>query len=425
MKIDKLSLFKYTIPLIFSGLAEQLLLLTDIFLISFKGEIYLATIGLIDAFLLCSLSYGFALNDTFQNFYARNIDKTTLTKSLYQKSKIVFFKNAIIISILSSIIVYCVSIVFSNEIYQLFLENIPIVIPLIILNYISMSMNAFLLGFGKTKSIGIISFICIVINALLGYVLLFEIKLQISPLAIILYCSFIAEAIGILMMWIVIRKSTSKIFNLEPIKQKLLVTMREASFYPALSDLSFHIGSFILFLFCSKYFELSEVALLTMILSYWGVLLVPTEAFSETALNYFSSIYSKKRIELYQVLKDNIIKTSLAVSGGILLILVILDYILYGIDIDKLILLVIVLIIVFITNFNEIFSISLIVRLKNNLFATSKAIYGSIAVISIVTLTFFWRNGTISILLSLLFAQIAMYLFLKIKSNKIWKNSSK
>ena len=112
-------------------------------------------------------------------------------------------------------------------------------------------------------------------------------------------------------------------------------------------------------------------------------------------------------------------------SGGILLILVIMDYILYGIDIDKLILLVIVLIIVFITNFNEIFSISLIVRLKNNLFATSKAIYGSIAVISIVTLTFFWRNGAISILLSLLFAQIAMYLFLKTKSNKIWKNSSK
>jgi Na+-driven multidrug efflux pump len=126
MKIDKFSLFKYTLPLILGGLAEQLLLLTDVFLISFKGEIYLATIGLIDAFLLCSLSYGFALNDTFQNFYARNIDKPTLTKSVYQKSKIVFFKNAIIISVLFSIIAYCMSIVFSNEIYQLFLENIPI-----------------------------------------------------------------------------------------------------------------------------------------------------------------------------------------------------------------------------------------------------------------------------------------------------------
>lgn len=425
MKTDKLSLFKYTLPLIFSGLADQLLLLTDVLLISFKGEIYLATIGLIDAFLLCSLSYGFALNDTFQNFYSRSIDKSTLTISVYQKSIMLFLKHAIIISLLFLIIAYCVSIVFSNDIYQLFLENIPIIIPLIILNYVSMSMNAFLLGLGKTKIIGIISVICILINVLLGYILLFEIKLKISPLAVILYTSIIAEIIGIIMMWKVIRKSTPKIFKPEPIKQKLLVTMREASYYPALSDLSFHIGSFILFLFCSTYFELSEVALLTMILSYWGVLLVPTEAFSETALNYFSSIYSKKKTKLYQVLKENIIKASLTVSGGILIVLVLLDYILYGIDIDKLILLLIVSIIVFITNFNEIFSTSLIVRLKNNSFATSKVIYGGIAVISIVTLTFFWRNGAISILLSLLFAQIAMCLFLKTKSNEIWKNSSK
>ena len=425
MKIDKLSSLKCALPLIFSGLSEQLLLLTDVFLISFKGEIYLATIGLIDAFFLCSLSYGFSLNDTYQNFYSRNIDKKTLTKSIFIESIIEFLKHAVLFSTLFSIIAYCVIILFRNNTYQLFLENLPIIIPLIILNYISMPMNAFLLGFGETKSIGIISFICIVINALLGFVFLFEIKLQVSPLAIILYISIITEAIGIIMMWNVIRKLTSKIFNLEPIKQKLLTTMSEASYYPAISDLSFHLGSFILFLFCSIYFELREVASLTMILSYWGVLLVPTEAFSEIALNYFSSIYSKKRIELYQVLKDNIIKTSLAVSGVILLILVILDYILYGIDIDKLILLTTVLIIVFITNFNEIFSVSLIVRLKNNLFATAKAIYGSIAVISIVTLNFFWRNGVISILLSLLFAQIAMYLFLKTKSNKIWKNSLK
>jgi Na+-driven multidrug efflux pump len=425
MKIDKLSLLKYTLPLILSGLAEQLLLLTDVFLISFKGQTFLATIGLIDAFLLCSLSYGFALNDTFQNFYSRNIDKSTLTKSVFQKSIIEFLKYAVIVSTLFSIIAHCVSIVFRNDIYQLFLENIPILIPLIILNYISMSINAFLLGFGKTKSIGIISFVCIVINALLGYVFLFKINLQISPLAIILYSSIIAEAIGIIMMWKVIRRSSPKIFNTEPIKQKILITMIEASYYPALSDLSFHIGSFILFLFCSKYFELSEVALLTMILSYWGVLLVPTEAFSETALNYFSSIYSKKRFELYKALKDNIIKTSLAVSVGVFLILVILEYILYGIDIDKLLLLTLVLIIVFITNFNDIFSISLIVRLKNNLFATSKAIYGIIAIISIFTVTYLWCYGIISILLSLLFAQIAMYLFLKTQSNKIWKNSTK
>lgn len=425
MKIDKFTLFKYTLPLILGGLAEQLLLLTDVFLISFKGEIYLATIGLIDAFLLCSLSYGFALNDTFQNFYSRNVDKPTLTKSVYQKSIIIFFNHAVIISVLFSFIAYFVSILFSNQIYRLFLENIPIVIPLIVLNYISMSINAFLLGLGKTKSIGIISVICIIINALLGYIFLFKIKIQISPLPIILYTSIIAEIIGIVIMWYMINYLTPKVLNPITIKNKLLVTIRKASYYPALSDLSFHIGSFFLFLFCSTYFELSEVALLTLVLSYWGVLIVPVEAFSETALNYLSSIYSQKKTEIYQNLKENIIKTSLAVSVFILIILIILDYILYGIDNNKLIYLFIVSIIVLIANFNEIFSISLIVRLKNKLFAISKVIYGGIAVISIIALTFFWRNGAISIFLSLLFAQIATFLFLKNKTNEIWKKTFK
>jgi hypothetical protein len=223
------------------------------------------------------------------------------------------------------------------------------------------------------------------------------------------------------MMWKVINKLTPINFKTKPIKHKLLATIRKASYYPAFSDLSFHIGSFILFLFCCTYLEVSEVALLTLILSYWGVLLIPTEAFSETALNYFSSIYSKKNTEIYQKLKTNIIKTSLTVSSVILIVLLLLDYILYDVDVSKLILLFVVSIIVLFSNFNEIFSISLIVKLKNNLFAISKIIYGCIAVVSIITLTFFWKNEVISILISLLFAQIAMYLFLKNKSNEIWK----
>jgi Na+-driven multidrug efflux pump len=179
-----------------------------------------------------------------------------------------------------------------------------------------MSINAFLLGLGKTKSIGIISIICIIINAFFGYIFLFEFKLQISPLAIILYTSIITEIIGIVILWQMINYLTPKVSNQIPIKNKLLVTIRKASYYPALSDLSFHIGSFFLFLFCSAYLELSEVTLLTMVLSYWGVLLVPIEAFSETALNYLSYIYSKKKTEMYQNLKENIIKTSVAVSGS-------------------------------------------------------------------------------------------------------------
>src|SRR5690606_38648511 len=123
---------------------------------------------------------------------------------------------------------------------------------------------------------------------------------------------------------------------LEPIKFNLLVTIRKASYYPTLSNLSFQIGSFILFLFCSTYLPLSEIGFLTMILSYWGVLFVPAEAFSETALNYFSSIYSKKKTVFFQTLRKNIIETSLTTSTAIFIVLFILDYIFYGNDSNKL-----------------------------------------------------------------------------------------
>lgn len=424
MKIDRITLLKYTLPLILSGLAEQLLLLTDVFLISFKGDIYLATIGLVDAFLLCSLSYGFALNDTFQIFYSRNNDKSILIKNVYYKSLQIFIKYSILIAIAFSGLAYLMNIIFNNNVYNLFLENIPSIIPLIVLNYISMSMNAFLLGMGKTKVIGLTSIISILSNGLLAYIFLFEININISPLSIILYSSIFAETIGILLMKHAIKKSTSIIIKNESVKHILLVTIRKLSYYPAFSDLSFHLGSFVLFLFCSSYFELTETALLTLILSYWGVLLVPVESFSETALNYFSSLYSTRQTFLYRKLRHNIILISLTMSGIILIVLLLTDYLLYGSNTNKLILIAVVSNIVLFGTFNEIFSTILLVRLKNGLYASSKVIYGSVSISSMILLTFFWKSGVISILLSLLFAQASLYLFLKNKSNKIWESRS-
>lgn len=419
MKTDKLTLLKYTVPLILSGLAEQLLLLTDVFLISFKGDQYLATIGLIDAFLLSSLSYGFALNDSFQNFYSRNSHKATFIKNVFIKSFTIFIKHAVLISLFFSGITYCINFIFTNNIFQLFIEQIPIIIPLIILSYISLSMNSYMLGIGRTRVVGIISIICIFINALLGYILLFEVELKVSPLAIILYTSIFAEIIGIILMLLTIKK-TSTVINQKPVRYGLLTIIRKASYYPALSDLSFHIGSFILFVFCSTYLDVSEIALLTMILSYWGLLIVPAEAFSETALNYFTRIYSAKKLSLFQQLKKNIIETSLAVSTFFLFVLLILDYLLYEISFKKIVIISIVSVIILIGTFNEILSISLIARLKNNLFATSKIIYGSISIISILVLVLLWKNEATSIFISLLIAQLTIYFYLNKKSTELW-----
>ena len=145
MNIDRQTLFKYTLPLILSGLAEELLMLIDVYLISFKEEKYLAAIGLVDAFILCSLTFGEALNDSYQNYYSRNSKKTHFNISLLKKSILIFLKYAILIALFFAGMPYLINMVFKNEVYDLFIQTVPILIPLIVLDYISLALNAYLI----------------------------------------------------------------------------------------------------------------------------------------------------------------------------------------------------------------------------------------------------------------------------------------
>lgn len=55
-------------PVIISEFLEEALILTDSILLSYKPDVYLAAVGIIDAILLIILAYGVALNDSYQNF---------------------------------------------------------------------------------------------------------------------------------------------------------------------------------------------------------------------------------------------------------------------------------------------------------------------------------------------------------------------
>ncbi|RZK25872.1 MAG: hypothetical protein EOO43_04395 [Flavobacterium sp.] len=273
---------------------------------------------------------------------------------------------------------------------------------------------------GKTKIIGIISLISLIMNGILGYFFLFLFHFNISPLALILYASIIAELIGIFMMFYTIRNLNVKIEQNIPIKKIIITTITKSSYYPALSNLSFHIGSFLLFLFCSTYFSLNETAILTLMLSYWGLLLVPAEAFSETSLNLFSLLISRKQNCFFLQLRSNIILTSLYVSVILFTAILFMDIIIYDTTLYKITLIFNIILLVIVGTFNEIFSISLIVKFKNRLFALSKIIYGSIAIIFTVVLTLILENRAIAILLSLLIAQLCTFFFLRRKSTQLW-----
>jgi O-antigen/teichoic acid export membrane protein len=182
----------------------------------------------------------------------------------------------------------------------------------------------------------------------------------------------------------------------------------------------YQVGTFALFMYCSSYFVNSQTALLTMFFSYLGILSVSSDAFSETSLNNFSSIYSKKYLSLFPKLSTKIIETSLLTSFVLLILIILLDMFLYGFAAYKLVLFLIVTCIIIFDTYSEIYSIAIIVRLKNDLFATANIIYGIITIIGVLGFTFFWKFEAVSILLCMLVAQIVTYVYLKNKSNSIW-----
>jgi O-antigen/teichoic acid export membrane protein len=348
------------------------------------------------------------------------VKKTHFNISLLKKSILIFLKYAILIALFFAGMPYLINMVFKNEVYDLFIQTVPILIPLIVLDYISLALNAYLIGNDKIWEIGKISIIEMIINGLLGYLLLFEFDLNISPLLIILYVSLVSKVIQITLMYRYIRKYIPKVVRVYPIKESLFDTLRIASFYPAIFDMVYQIGTFALFMYCSSYFANSQTALLTMFFSYLGILSVSSDAFSETSLNNFSSIYSKKYLSLFPKLSTKIIETSLLTSFVLLILIILLDMFLYGFEAYKLVLFLIVTCIIIFDTYSEIYSIAIIVRLKNDLFATANIIYGIITIIGVLGFTCFWKFEAVSILLCMLVAQIVTYVYLKNKSNSIW-----
>jgi O-antigen/teichoic acid export membrane protein len=421
MKLDRKTLFNYTLPLIIGGLSDELLMLLDVYLISFKGDEYLAAIGLIDAFLLCILTFGDSLNDAYQNYYSRNIAKRHFNISLQKKSIWIFLKYGLLITLVFGATPYGINLFFKNEIFSLLLDTIPILIPLIVVDYVSMSLNAYLVGNDKLKEIGKLAVFELIFNSILGYILLYELDLNVSPLWILVGISLMSKIITAGWMFWYIKKITPPNFKTYPIKDTLFKTLRDATVYPALLDISYYIGTFILFIFCSIYFKHSEIALLTLFFSYIGILSVTSEAFSETSLNHFSSIYAKKNLAIFPKLSTEIIFISLLTTAIIFLGVIVVDLLLYGFVLEKLFLFLIIPALVLFDTYNEIYSIAIIVRLKNDLLASAHFIYGIVCTIAIVFLTFLWRFEAISILLAILIAQIATYIYLKRINGRVWK----
>lgn len=87
-------------PVIISEFLEEALIVTDSILLSYMPSVYLASVGIIDAILLIILAYGIALNDSYQNYFARYRDKNIVEViAVFRKAWLKFGISGIVVSL--------------------------------------------------------------------------------------------------------------------------------------------------------------------------------------------------------------------------------------------------------------------------------------------------------------------------------------
>lgn len=414
------------LPVLISEFLEEALIVTDSILLSYKPSIYLASVGIIDAILLIVLAYGVALNDSYQNYFARYGERDLMKVIGIFKNG---WKNFTISGCLASLIVIILYLLlkfipYTNDIIVTVGQSIWFIIPLAILSYISMWLNSFLIGLRHYRFLATISILCVVINGITGYFLLFKVSIPLNPTAVILTTSSLAELLAIILMGIfILQKYAPHKLTIRARHQRLLTqTFYFASFYPALSEIGFHIGSLVLFVFCSYFFPQSQVALLTLIFSYWGLLQVPVDGLQEISLNYFAAIHSKKKLDNFSCGSSLLIRFSRLCCAALFFIVVLTDSFINEISIYKYGGTLIVFLISLSACGTEILNTSLIVRLKNDSYMVSKIIFGVISCSLILIGRFVLKiDNVFIILIPFLLAQLIENGYVSLKAKALWK----
>jgi len=207
--------------------------------------------------------------------------------------------------------------------------------------------------------------------------------------------------------------------NLSNRPRKLFNLLHRVAIYPAFSEFLFHAGSFALFVFCAHFFNENEIAQITLLLAYWGVMMVPVETFSETGLNFFARLFASKATIHYLPLKRKIFQTACLVAFFLFIVVCTMDFVLVRNEKSDLIELLLLLVIVLISAHNQLILTAMLTKLKTALFGLTKAIYGATVITFLCLFVFYWKADATSVFLSFLIGQFVIMLFLQVKEKSI------
>ena len=425
LNLTRKGIFLYNLPILVSAILEEMMILTDTVLLSFKEPVFLATVGVIDSLYLLFLSMGESLNDAFQNYYARHIESRNKVGQVFKYSLLVFVIPPLFFGLVIFVAIHVVQPEWIGvDHYNIINSSIFYLSGLTFVTYVSLSLNSLLMGMGKTKELGAVSILTVIINFVLGYLLLFQFETSINPCAVILISSITAEVVAISIMSYIIwweNKKDSFCLLKNSHRNKIITILIESALYLCATDLLFHIGSLCLYLYCLYFFNDYDTAIFTLLMAYWGIIQVPAQSFSETSLNVFSYIHSINMEKQYRNIRSIILTFSASISLTFGLCIFLFDSLTYDYNGLKLFSIILITILSLLNSRMEIKSIGLISKLKNNLYLIARVLYGILSLTFIIVFTVLFKTHYVYIFFAFILSIIVCNFYLDIQERKVWR----
>lgn len=405
-------IFWKSLPLIISELGESLALLTGVLFMAFEGELHLAAIGMIDAFLLLCLVYGFALNDGYQNFYARQaaLKNGEGPMAAVLKDSIFYFMRRLgLFALTGAFAIAGIYLMFPNPVFLVFIKALPLLFVLVLVYSIGLALHAFLAGNGHFKTVGALALLGIGMNAFLLYYFLYLNSWSISPTNTVVLAAICSETIWVLgLLYFAGKKGVFK--QKEVLRQRKMIAsiIRRSSIFPGLSNAAFQLATLSFFVYFSDCCAEDEVATMSVLFSFWTVLMSPVNGICESAINGFSGLHASGVNLQERIMKLRIFHVAIAVSALIAVIL------LFGGELipknamlDWPLMLVFALLLMMAIR-NRIGFVAMIVKLRIAVFLRLKLTFIVVAALCFVLFLQWFEAEVLIILLSLLAAQLVV-----------------
>lgn len=426
MQPSRQELFKKSFPLVLSELSEALLLLTGVIYMSWEDEQFLAAIGMIDAALLCCLAYGFSLTDSFQRFYARKFAGEFLigfARQVLWQSFIQFVLVGLLVCLAGYAVVMFFSGIYQNELLAICLQATPWALALIMIYHLALPFHAFLIGKGYTALVGWLAFSAVIVNASLIALILHFWNWDVLPTNAVLISALLAESIWfILLLGICCYKGYFNFLSPRIFKSyRLYQVIHRAAVYPGFYLLMFHLGSSLLFVYLSWCCAERQVALLTLILGFWSVLIAPVNGMADAANNDFAGIYSRNKMTAFKSMRKQYLQVALMISSVIYAGIVVFNFT-FAKDLSlEWHAMALVGVLAILAAVNKFDFAALLVRLKNNSYALIKLVFGLAVILAVFSFDRFFNLEISLLLLMLLIAQLLITHFLHQLVGKHWK----